>query len=312
MSASGKKGMPLKPLIHPGFHKTGTSWLQANVFANSEHFDNFFDHEQAELLFCRPHDLEFDPVETRTACAAHLSHCSNKIPVLSSEILSGLIFTGSTISATVARRLKSSFDEARILFTVRAQVPMVRSIYSQYIKRGGRLSLERFLNYQPEYGYSWFNRDVVRFDRLVSYYAELFGAGNVLVLPQELLARDQDEFCNLLIRFASDGAIGSLSPNGARNEGVSPPASGTALIRAGNLFHDGPCNPNAVRSGAFIGKALRSLGYRWKPGNDRARAKMDQIIGEWLGNGHRADNVALQRWCPVDLQPLGYDFPTAD
>lgn len=301
--------MPLRPLIHPGFHKTGTSWLQANLFANSAHFDSFFTHEQADLLFCRPHDLEFDAEATRAACRARLVQVSGRIPVLSSEILSGLIFTGSTISAAVAKRLRSSFDDAKILFTVRAQVPMVRSIYSQYIKRGGRLSLEEFLDYKPEYGYSWFNRDVVRFDRLVAFYADLFGADNVLVLPQELLARDQDAFCNLVIRYASDGAIDTHPQIVARNEGVSPPASGTALIRAGNLFHHGPCNPNALRSGALVGKALRSLGYRWTPGNDRAKATMDRVIRTWLGNDHRAGNAALQRWCPVDLQQLGYAFP---
>jgi hypothetical protein len=44
--------MPL--LIHPGFHKTGTTWLQQQVFSDTRAFHMLFDHEEIDRLFIPP------------------------------------------------------------------------------------------------------------------------------------------------------------------------------------------------------------------------------------------------------------------
>ena len=181
-------------LIHPGFHKTGTTWLQQQLFSDTGYFHSMFSHEEIYSLFVRPHDLEFCRDTAEKLVSERRSNDTNGggkpiVDVISSEILSGLIFTGSHTSKIIAERLAECCGGAKILFTVRAQKPITRSIYFQYIKRGGRLDIEDFLTYRPEPGYGWFNPSVVAFDLLVRCYADLFGADNVLVLPQELLGR---------------------------------------------------------------------------------------------------------------------------
>jgi len=300
--------MPL--LIHPGFHKTGTTWLQQQLFNDRNYFHSMFTHEEIDGLFVRPHDLEFSTKATLAAVDERRSKTgANTIDIISSEILSGLIFTGSRTNKSMAERLAASCGKAKILLTVRAQMPIVQSIYFQYIKRGGRLNIDDFLSYQPEPGYGWFNSSVIAFDQLASCYAELFGQENVMVLPQELLARDRPTYVDHIMRFAGGKGFGTdIKIEDRPREGVSPPASGVWLLRAGNLFKSGPMNPNAIRSLHGLGSALHSAAYRWTWGKNAAKIKMGAIIAQHLEGKYGESNRRLQTYCPVDLAGLGYEM----
>jgi len=301
-------------LIHPGFHKTGTTWLQQQLFSDTGYFHSMFSHEEIDSLFVRPHDLEFCRDTAEKLVSERRSNDTNGggkpiVDVISSEILSGLIFTGSHTSKIIAERLAECCGGAKILFTVRAQKPITRSIYFQYIKRGGRLDIEDFLTYRPEPGYGWFNPSVVAFDLLVRCYADLFGADNVLVLPQELLARDRNAFVSHIMKFAGgDGFGNGIEIEDRQRESVSPPASSVWLLRLGNLFREGPVNPNAIGSLNSMGNMMHSLAYSWKWGDKAAKKKMDAIIAKHMTGQFGASNRRLQAFCPVDLASLGYEM----
>ncbi len=300
--------MPL--LIHPGYHKTGTTWLQQQLFSDSRYFNMMFDHEELDRLFIRPHDLDFradavaKEVEARRGVAG-----SPLIDVISSENLTGQPFTGSLMSLTIARRLADTSGPAKVLLTVRAQLPITRSLYQQYLKRGGRLTIDQFLSYEPEPNYAWFNESVLRFGQLARAYGELFGDENVLVLPQELLARDRQTWLGHLFRFVTGAEFGGdLAVDERPREGVSPPASGMFLLRAGNLFCDGPLNPNAVRSLEWLGSLMHRAAYRWTLGEKGAQERLKRAISAHMSGKFGETNRLLQRYCPVDLALLGYEM----
>ena len=231
------------------------------------------------------------------------------VDVVSSEILSGNILMGSRDSHTVAQRLARTFGEAKILLTVRAQKPITKSIYLQYIKRGGRLDIEEFLTFEPEPGYFWFDPATLEFDGLAQVYAEHFGAKNILVLPQELLVQDRARYLRELCSFVGLGesdAERELAQKSA--SGVSPPVSGIPLLRLANAIGPSPFNPRSPSRLAGLGKIFERIGYRWTWGEDVADRRIKQAIQSKLIHSYAASNRRLQEFAPVDLKSLGYQM----
>jgi hypothetical protein len=211
---------------------------------------------------------------------------------------------------TLADRLAAACPQpARVLLTIRAQQPIMKSIYLQYIKRGGRLDIEEYLAFKPEPGYFWFDPGTLEFDRLARAYADRFGAENVMVLPQELLLRERDRYIRILCDFAG------LAPSNAESDlqqaaavGVSPPASGLPIIRLANTMRQSPLNPGSPSRLDAVGAIINKLGYRWKFGEARANSHIKQTVAARLAGRYGACNRRLQQFAPVDLASLGYEM----
>lgn len=297
-------------LIHPGFHKTGTTYLQECVFSNETIFNDLCSHQEVHELLVKPHDLEFNPGAFRELIGSRLSPLDSRVTdVVSSEILSGTMFTGSRDSAVLAERLQSVWPQAKIVFTIRAQGPWMRSVYIQYLKRGGRKSFEQFLRHTPEPGYHWFATALLEYDKLVFRYASLFGLNRIIVLPQELLQADRTCFLQHLFQFA--GVSAKADPASASYEGKrgkSPPASGAGLLRLANLFRAAPMNPEGPAFLSFLGNSLVRASYRVPSifGKADEKAQLDDLIGNERLDGVRASNRRLQEFVPVDLSKFGY------
>jgi hypothetical protein len=297
-------------LIHPGFHKTGTTFLQDCVFSDSRFFNFLFSHEEIQKLFAGPHDFYFDQNQAESMLErARAKNTGDVVDVISSEILSGTIFDGSRDCVRLADRLARTCGEAKILLTVRAQPAIMKSIYLQYLKRGGRKSLDRFLHFRREPGYHWFSPKVLEFHSLAEHYAEKFGSENVLVLPQELLRRDRVSFLRLLFDFAGvKSNIDTTDLHYPESRGWSPPASGGPVLRVANLFRETPLNPEGVRGLNFLSDPLVALAYRWKFGEKAANARLEAVITKELGGCFGESNRRLQRFVPCDLSTLGYEM----
>ena len=297
-------------LIHPGLHKTGTTYLQECLFADESLFNSLFTHEEIHELLVAPHDLEFGPqpfwdlLKTRNSLVP-----SGVVDVVSSEILSGTMFYGSMDSARLAERLHTVLPHSKILLTVRSQVPWLLSVYLQYLKRGGRKSLSDFLTYSPEPGYHWFSISLLLFDRLAEKYAKLFGVENILVLPQELLQSNRPAFLRYLFDFAEVRDFAdenSLSYDQKR--GRSPPLSGAALLRLANVFRSGPMNPEGPKFLSPLGNTLARLSYKASWNNIDARARLVREAKAYIDLDLGASNRSLQRYCPVNLGEFGYEL----
>lgn len=300
-------------LIHPGFHKTATTWLQNVVFAHRGYFRSMMTHEQVHDFIIAPHAYDFDADRLQAEIARRCAGAEDGvIEVLSSEDLSGNILTGSRDSLAIAERLAASINDAKVLLTVRAQQPIAKSIYGLYVKCGGRLPIEEFLSYRPAPGYFSFDFRSLEFDRLASTYASLFGEANVLVLPQELLFRDKREYLRILLEF-----VGSkqTAPDDvwlqADTVGKSPPTSGIPLIQMANALTSTSLSPSSKQNAAMdaLAKGLKSLGYRWRWRNDQAEAGMKDAISVALTGRYHESNARLQKYSPVDLAELGYEMP---
>lgn len=302
--------MPL--LIHPGFHKTGTTWLQTELFTDTRIFNNLFDHAAIDRLIVHPHDFLFDPAPARAAISNSRSADAQRVNVISSEILSGSPFFGLREGRVLADRLKAIAPDARILLTTRSQRAILRSLYQQYTKRGGTLKPAPFFSPDCEPGYHGFDADLLQFHLYADHYAGLFGPANVLVLPQELLARQPQQFLEALYAFAAGVPLPpGITISERQGVGKSPPLGGTPLFRLGNHFRKTPLLPGGFPGLGWVGNLLFKLGYRWHIGSAHYRREVEAALDTLVGDHYARSNALVQRYAPCDLASLGYPVSAA-
>lgn len=296
-------------LIHPGFHKTGTTFLQSSVFSTNDVFARFGAHADADRLFVRPHELTFDPRQARAELEAFRAQAGDRIPVLSTEILCGNPFDGARDCATIAKRLRAAVNDARILFTVREPLARIRSIYQQYVKMGGTLLPEPFLEGEAPAQFYKFDPIVVEHHRLVEVYADLFGPENVLVLTQEQLKADLPGFLATLTSFAAGAAVPVDASRSA--VGVSPSQSALPLLRAANRFLGLPLNPEMRRGPRWLGKSLRRAAMHLPQLSSAGSNTLKAAVQARYPHRFADSNARLQRFSPAELGTLGYALPAA-
>jgi hypothetical protein len=227
------------PLIHIGYHKAGSTWLQNEMF-NNPRASFVMPHGRKTILdevLVQPHALDFDADKARELLQPAVEQTLNesKIPVISSERFSGVPNWGGYDSVELASRLHTVFPDGKILIIIREQVAMILSVYNQYVRGGGGCTLKDFIELGDRPGgYPAFRFEHFRYDRLISYYRRLFGNENVLALPFEMLRGCPEIFSNKIELFAGAPKFGDYNFRATPKASVGP--FGTTLIRLTGPF----------------------------------------------------------------------------
>lgn len=301
-------------LLHVGYHKTATTWLQKRLFQPEHGFRQIASHQEISDLIERPVDLAFDPDPVRALVARRLEEVPDgHVPVLSSEILSGHPFQAGRDGAVLARRLKAILPEARVLIGIRAQHRILPSVYMQYLLRGGTMPPERFFAGTDVPGYFGFDPVHFEYHRLTGLYQSLFGAENVHILTQEALKTDMDGAAATLAAFAGAGAFDGLRPAARGVQSASYPEYATGVLRRVNHLQASTLNPvPVIRLGQTPGGLYKVAGYLMKrPPLAKAlrgrRPVTDHVAKRFAG--HYADsNAELARIVTHPLDLTGYDL----
>ncbi len=135
-------------LIHIGYHKTATTWLQKSLFENAEAgFARPISSHEAIMKLVGPNSFDFEAYQCGAVLLPKIKAAREQglSPVLSTERLSGLPWYGGYDSKELSRRLAAVFPGARILIVIREQKSMLLSNYNQYIKHGGMWPIQQFL-----------------------------------------------------------------------------------------------------------------------------------------------------------------------
>lgn len=162
--------------IHVGLHKTGTSFIQQEIYSNMV-------------------DLNY----TRRNIFLMKQTGDNKY-LISNEGLSACPFESKMNNRmtykdrfVIADRLKSCFPDAKIIICIRKdRVAWSKSLYSEYVKSCNILSYNKFMS---KYNISSF----YDFDEYISYLKSNFK--DVFVCEFELLKSNLDLFVNDLCSF---------------------------------------------------------------------------------------------------------------
>lgn len=255
--------MTARLLLHIGYHKTATSWMQQRLFVHEHGYHQIVRHREVWENIVAPHGLLFDPEAMRAVIAEGMRAVpAGKVPVISSEILSGHPFFGGMGSDDFARRLKAIAPDARILISIRSQMRILTSVYMQYLLRGGTMSPELFFAGDPELGFYGFRPEHFEYHRLVKLYQELFGAENVHVITQESLKTDMDGATSRLAEFAGNGSFDGVLASHRSAYAPSYPEYAVPLLRRINKLQKSVLVPApTIRIGTTPDGFYRVFGY---------------------------------------------------
>ena len=280
-----------RPILHVGYHKTGTTWLQAEGFGLLQGVERVHDPEMKALF----KDLALNE-DTPDIASIRASVERNPAmrPVISYEFLSGAVLNGSPHRSRTAHRLAKALPEAEVLMVVRRQPEMLQSLHAQYVNQGGTEHFERFLSGHGR-GFT-FDPEHLEYDKLVFTYSDLFGLDSVLVLPYELLRVKPTEFLSRLADRWGTRVTGEVRPRI-----INPSLSGWQLdmLRAWNrLFRSTSFNPQPL-------VPLRNAEkMRWlMQGRSRGKNKSRSSAMKYAER-YRESNQRLSARC--DLRGWGY------
>lgn len=237
--------MPDLPLLlHVGYHKTATTWMQKRLFQPRNGFRQLANHREVFAHIVKPHGLFFEAEPMRKLIAARRADLAlGEVPVISSEILSGHPFLAGRESDIYAARLAEIAPDARILISIRAQHRILPSVYTQYLLRGGTLPYDRFFDGTDEPGYFGFAPEHFEYDRLVRLYQDLFGADRVYLMTQESLKTDMEAAAAALARFAQADGFTGLSQADRQVYAPGYPEHALPVLRRLNHVQSSTLNP---------------------------------------------------------------------
>jgi len=294
-------------LIHVGYHKTGTTWLQTGFFRDEK--IGFLKPWESGIIrqqIVSPSEFEFDASRARTVLLEQSQKKDRDyVLVMSDERLSGSPHSGGYDSALIANRLAASFPEARILIVIREQNSAIYSIYHQYVRDGGAASLKNYLTPRNTAEVPQFHFVHLEYHHLISLYYKLFGRSNVLVLPFEWLSKSPDDFLSRITSFAG------LDSSSHGIEGLRYPSLGAATIElkrwANFLFVRNSLNP----SGRFYVKDHERRFERldrFIPHGIFKKLELNhmQFVSTIVGDRYRLSNEKTADLIEIDLSKLGY------
>lgn len=302
-----------KPLLlHIGYHKTATTWMQKHLFMPVHGFQQIASHEEVFAHIVKPHGLRFDPAAMRSLLSERRAKLAPEtVPVISSEILSGHPFQGGHESDVYAERLKAIAPEARILISIRDQMRIIPSVYIQYLQRGGTMPWEKFFEGTDRPGYFGFTLEHFEYDVLVAHYQHLFGAENVYVMTQESLAHDMSAASAKLARFAGADSFRTLSDGARRVHAAGYPEYAAPLLRRVNHIQTSTLNPwPAVSLGTTPGGLFRIVGglSRKPPFGSAFKSSrpISAYVTEKFAGRYTPHNARLAQLCFHPLDLTGY------
>ena len=158
-------------IIHLGLHKTGTTFLQRNVFPFSKEINYIYGDK-----------------------LRNLNIVEDKVNVLSGEWLSGTPHEPEPVSRRyeLAYSLSILFPNAKILLVLRNKDDWVNSIYKQYVLSGGKEKKKKFVEYIFDDGY-------LKFVEYIFYLKDLFN--DVKIMYYEDLKNNPNKFLSDLFSF---------------------------------------------------------------------------------------------------------------
>ncbi|MEW6664747.1 MAG: hypothetical protein AB1512_05940 [Thermodesulfobacteriota bacterium] len=216
------QGLP--DFYHIGFHKTGTTFLQVEVFGR-----------HPGILVRKTPEYFLDDVLLTKGPGYYKALFQGdqkgaKI-VETSEGLSGDMF-GLGRYRRIAAGIKEVDPDAKVIVFLRNQPAMIESLYKQYIKERGVLPFNGFI--ASEIGDKVLEK--VRYIEQVRFYKELFGK-NLWVFLYEEMARDMKGFFS---RFYEIIGIEPFAPEMKKHNRGATVLTGVLYRRLNMLCHSNP------------------------------------------------------------------------
>lgn len=222
-------------VIHVGYHKTGTTWLQRDVFPTVQGAVFLPPLHRAGDVY-RPllHNLVNRDHFLSTTFRAALAE-QGRPAVISYEALVGSPWGEGHDPYTRAARLAEVAPGAKIIITLRNRDELSKSLYAQYVNEGGHLRPVEFDRSVLSHAYLDSDAAVARFESLFP---------QVLVLQYDQLRRDPVAAVDEIASFAE---VDLSLPENSRRHNQSLKGLRLRFLRRWNSwFRVSPHNPSPL------------------------------------------------------------------
>lgn len=308
------EGIPI--LVHIGYHKTATTWLQNCIFNSSDiGFVSPWGPQAgiAVNTFVVQNPFYFDPESARAALWTGIQNAQRRslLPVLSNEAMCGTAEPRKRYERDVADRLYQALPNAKVLITIRNQNEAILSHYREAVAAGATYSIDQYLE-SPSKSSGFAapcQIDHFEYDVITNYYMSLFGKMSVLVLPQEKLRSEPQKYLDALLDFVELNR--SVVP---ASKDMRVGSSGTALQfrRFCNILNIGVRKPGiGNRIGPRLVGRFGRLAERSVPTslNWKIEEHMRNVVTSHVGGYFADSNKRLQSLTGLDLARWGYCLP---
>ncbi|MFA7586314.1 MAG: hypothetical protein WCY11_08995 [Novosphingobium sp.] len=301
-------------IVHIGYHKTATTWLQECVFPSATSHV-WTARAVTQQAFLRAPGLHFDAGEARRVLG--LDGEPARALLLSEENLSGYLHNAGLhglLAPEMARRIHATMPGAQIVITIRNQQDICRAAYAQYVSGGGTWGPGRYFDTAskvrgaltrpwkaPAFGFEHFE-----FDRLIGWYDNLFGREQVHVYPYEWLS----DRAALLARMQADLGLElayDVKADKRANPSLGPVAQ--TVLRGVNLFtRQSVINKDVLvdlPGGQFLRHGVKAA-LAAVPGMNRQAATLPASIRARIAAHYPESNRRLLALRDLPLAELGY------
>lgn len=296
-------------IIHVGYVKTGSTFLQKQVFIEDHGFKKVGNPHFTRDNLVKPKELFYDPKNYSDHIQPYIdeARAKNLLPVLTFERLSGNPISGGYDQVTICNRLKELFPEAKVLFIFREQSDFLVSSYMQAVREGYAGSIKSYLS-PPSTGAKvpQFDMRFVEYSHIIKYYMKLFDEDRVLALPFELFIKEPEKYFERIFGFCGN-EFQSIDTQKRVNS-----ADRAIQIRirsfTNSLFVRDQSNPNPWFPSRYAHGAIKVLSHLVPKSFDRTtKAMYKRIAKSFLNDEIEKDNATLSKICGYDLKSYGYN-----
>lgn len=304
-------------LVHIGWPKTGTTWLQEQFFVEAHGYAQLMSRDRTIRELVLPDQIGFDPALLREALTDESRGVTQRglYPVISHERLAG-VFHNRLESVVLGERLIQSVPDMRVLIVVREQRNAMLAAWQQYVRNGGAPdsgpSVRSLTDY---YGNDQTRASVLpppgdlkyfQYDRLISWFSERLGVERVLVLPLEMLRSEPAAFQQRINRFTHGVESPTLAGAQAVNKAWAPVTYG--LKRRLNYVGDRKRVSHSQRSPYQLAMAASYKFDSALPSAVRrvGEEKQRRLVGVLAGRNFAASNRKLATMVDWNPQEYGY------
>jgi len=221
-------------ILHVGMHKTGTTFLQWNVFhfVDANYLWHVFYKSWLKDLLNPEKKVNYDKIKNKLSSILK----DDKINIISEENIYTYQFTKKDDRFVLLDRIKKVFPEAKIIIGIRKKEENLISWYVEYVAVGGVLDFQGFLD-------KHLNLKKLDYEPYIKKLNEYYGKENVFVYTLDELRKNQDAVVKNLCKF-----MGIESPKKYRKKparvGYGPRALKISLFL--NRFFKTPVNKKGL------------------------------------------------------------------
>lgn len=294
-------------LIHIGYHKTGTTFLQTGLFSSAAagFVSPWLQPDiRRDIVLCSDFQWNASTVRQSFSAGRTTAEHSGIVPVMSDERLSGSPHAGGFDSARTARRLAEVFPDAKILIGIRKQADAIYSTFQQYVRNGGSAKIEKYFEPRHHAEIPQFRFEHWEYHHLVALYQELFSPERVLVLAHEQLRVNPQTWTEQIQTFVGKPAVSTDS--GQRYPSLSP--MGVEMKRHANRFlFRGALNPAAPLYVRNLESRFERLDHVWPASlSARVQRRNQSVVDQAVTGRYAQSNLQTAAITGLDLKALGY------